>query len=80
MTLICHTDDRPRRDNGVSVDESTGDEHGSVPLVEWEPHPDDDARRDELARRGAEILREAGAERAAARHFGGVDDPVGNPA
>jgi hypothetical protein len=34
MTLICHTDDRPRRDNGVSVDESTGDEHGSVPLVE----------------------------------------------
>jgi len=41
MTLICHTDDRPRRDNGVSVDESTGDEHGSVPLVEREPHPDD---------------------------------------
>jgi len=62
LTLICHTDDRPRQSNGVSVDESTTDEHGPVPLVEWTPHPDDDARRDELARRGAEVLREAGAE------------------
>ncbi len=145
LTLICHTDDRPRRDNRVVVDESTEDEHGPVPLVEWEPHPDDDARRDELARRGAELLNEAGAahvhrtdaapillhmqssmamgkvldaggeaknvdrlfvadhsalangvgganpthtgqalalrtaERVAARYFGGVDDPVGDP-
>jgi choline dehydrogenase-like flavoprotein len=61
LTLICHTDDRPRQANGVSVDESTTDEHGPVPLVEWEPHPDDDARRDALAVRAAEILREAGA-------------------
>ena len=62
LTLICHTDDRPRQANGVSVDDATEDEHGPVPLVEWEPHPDDDARRDELARRGAEVLRAAGAE------------------
>ncbi|PSQ36376.1 GMC family oxidoreductase [Halobacteriales archaeon SW_12_69_24] len=63
LTLICHTDDRPRQANGVSVDESTTDEHGPVPLVEWEPHPDDDARRDDLARRAAEVLRAAGADR-----------------
>ena len=62
LTLICHTDDRPRRDNGVSVEESTTDEHGPVPLVEWAAHPADDDRRDELARRGAEVLREAGAD------------------
>ena len=62
LTLICHTDDRPRRDNRVAVDPSTTDEHGPVPLVEWEPHPEDDARRDELARRGAELLDEAGAD------------------
>ena len=62
LTLICHTDDRPRRENGVSVDESTEDEHGPVPLVEWQPHPDDDARRDELARCAAELLEEAGAD------------------
>ena len=62
LTLICHTDDRPRRENGVSVDPATEDEHGPVALVEWEPHPEDDARRDELARRAAELLREAGAD------------------
>jgi hypothetical protein len=62
LTLICHTDDRPRRDNGVSVDESTTDEHGPVAQVEWEPHPEDDARRDELTRRAAEVLLEAGAD------------------
>ncbi|WP_255197872.1 GMC family oxidoreductase N-terminal domain-containing protein [Halorarius litoreus] len=62
LTLICHTDDRPRQENGISLDVSTKDEHGYVPLVEWEPHPDDDERRLELARRGAELLNEAGAE------------------
>lgn len=62
LTLICHTDDRPWKENRVSVDESTTDEHGPVPLVEWEPHPADDARRDELAVRAAELLDEAGAE------------------
>ncbi|WP_255151997.1 GMC family oxidoreductase N-terminal domain-containing protein [Halorarius halobius] len=62
LTLICHTDDRPRKKNGVSLDPSTADEHGQVPLVEWEPHPDDDERRDELARRAARLLDEAGAE------------------
>ncbi len=63
LTLICHTDDRPHRDNGISLDEGTTDEHGPVAEVDWEPHPDDDARRDELARRAATLLREAGAER-----------------
>ncbi len=63
LTLICHTDDRPRKTNGVSIDAATRDEHGPVPLVEWEPHPDDDARRDELARRAAEVLEAAGASR-----------------
>ncbi|QLD90260.1 GMC family oxidoreductase [Natronomonas salina] len=62
LTLICHTDDRPRQENGVSVDPATEDEHGPVALVEWEPHPEDDARRDELARRATEVLREAGAD------------------
>lgn len=61
LTLICATDDRPRRDNGVRLDKSTADEHGPVARVTWDPHPEDAARRDELARRGAEVLREAGA-------------------
>src|SRR5699024_3450628 len=28
LTLICHTDDRPHRDNGVGTDVATEDEHG----------------------------------------------------
>jgi len=63
LTLICHTDDRPHRDNGVGTDVATEDEHGPGPLVDWKPHPEDDARRDELARRAAEVLRAADAER-----------------
>jgi choline dehydrogenase-like flavoprotein len=61
LSLICHTDDRPRQSNRVTVDESTEDEHGPVAQLEWEPHPEDAARRDELARRAAEVLDEAGA-------------------
>ena len=63
LTLICHTDDRPRKDNGISLDKSTEDEHGPVARVDWTPHPEDDERRDELTRRAATVLDEAGAER-----------------
>ena len=62
LTLICHTDDRPRQENGVSLDFENEDEHGPLPLVKWSPHPEDDARRDELAERSARLLNEAGAE------------------
>ncbi|WP_121743571.1 GMC oxidoreductase [Natronorubrum halophilum] len=60
--LLVLTDDLPRQDNGVSLDNTFSDEHGPVPKVKYEPHPDDDARRDELARIAAKIHREAGAE------------------
>lgn len=60
--LLILTDDLPRQDNGVSLDDTFADEHGAVPEIEWEPHPDDDAKRDELSRIAARIHREAGAE------------------
>lgn len=60
--LLILTDDLPRQDNGVSLDTTFADEHGAVPKVRWEPHPDDDAKRDELARIAARIHREAGAK------------------
>ncbi|RBI58416.1 GMC family oxidoreductase [halophilic archaeon] len=60
--LLILTDDLPRQDNGVSLDDTFSDEHGAVPKVKWEPHPDDDAKRDELCRIAARIHREAGAE------------------
>ncbi|MFC6763920.1 GMC family oxidoreductase N-terminal domain-containing protein [Natrinema soli] len=60
--LLILTDDLPRQNNGVSLDNTFSDEHGPVPKVKYEPHPDDDAKRDELARIAAHIHREAGAE------------------
>jgi choline dehydrogenase-like flavoprotein len=59
--ILVLTDDLPRQDNGVTLDDTFSDEHGPVPNVKWEPHPDDDAKRDELARIAANIHREAGA-------------------
>jgi len=60
--ILILTDDLPRQENGVSLDDSFSDEHGPVPKVRWEPHPDDDEKRDELARIAADIHRNAGAE------------------
>lgn len=60
--ILMLTDDLPRQKNGVELDETFRDEHGPVPKVRWEPHPDDDAKRDELARIAARIHQEAGAE------------------
>lgn len=61
LSILVITDDLPRQDNGVEVDPVFADEHGPVPQVEWEPHPDDDAKRDELAGIAGEILSSAGA-------------------
>ncbi|WP_226003929.1 GMC family oxidoreductase N-terminal domain-containing protein [Natrinema salinisoli] len=60
--LLILTDDLPRKENGVSLNDSFSDEHGAVPEIKWEPHPDDDAKRDELSRIAARIHKEAGAE------------------
>ncbi|WP_330633283.1 GMC family oxidoreductase N-terminal domain-containing protein [Halocatena halophila] len=61
-SLFIYTDDLPRQSNGVTLDSGFSDEHGPVAQVSWTPHPDDSAKRDELARMGAHILRAAGAE------------------
>lgn len=60
--ILILTDDLPRQENGVSLNDSFSDEHGAVPEVKWEAHPDDDAKRDELARIASHIHEEAGAE------------------
>lgn len=62
LPILIITDDLPREANGVEVDSTTSDEHGPVPEVTWEPHPDDDAKRDRLAESAAELLQAAGAD------------------
>lgn len=61
LQVLVVTDDRPWQRNGVSVTPGVADEHGSIPLVNYEPSEGDRKRRDELAEIATEILREAGA-------------------
>lgn len=63
LPIIVHTDDEPRQENGVRLDPTTRDEHGPVPVVEWEPSRADDRKRDRLAELAAKLLDEAGATR-----------------
>jgi choline dehydrogenase-like flavoprotein len=62
LQVLVVSDDRPLKRNGVTVAPGVADEHGPIPLVNYEPSEGDRKRRDELARIAAEILREAGAE------------------
>jgi choline dehydrogenase-like flavoprotein len=63
LNVLILTDDRPQQRNGVSVQEGVEDEHGPIPIVDYEPSEATRKRRDELARIAARILRGAGAER-----------------
>jgi choline dehydrogenase-like flavoprotein len=61
LQVLVVTDDRPHQHNGVTVSTGLQDEHGPIPLVNYEPSEGDRRRRDDLATIAAEILREAGA-------------------
>ena len=61
LQVLVVSDDRPHRRNGVTVAPGLADEHGPIPVVNYEPSEGDQKRRDELATIAAEILREAGA-------------------
>lgn len=61
LQILVVSDDRPHQRNGVSVAPGASDEHGPIPIVNYEPSEGDRRRRDELAETAAEILREAGA-------------------
>jgi len=62
LQILVVSDDRPHRRNGVTVTPGLADEHGPIPVVNYEPSDGDRQRRDELATIAADILREAGAE------------------
>ncbi len=61
-TLAISTDDEEIADNRVTLaDDWAADEHGAVPKVIYHPTPRSVERQTWLARKGAEILRAAGA-------------------
>ncbi|GAA0510930.1 Choline dehydrogenase [Halorubrum aquaticum] len=61
LQILVVSDDRPHQRNGVTVAPGVADEHGPIPVVNYEPSEGDRRRRDELARIAADVLREAGA-------------------
>jgi choline dehydrogenase-like flavoprotein len=61
LQILVVSDDRPHKRNGISVVGGVEDEHGPIPLVNYEPSDGDRRRRDRLAEIAAEILREGGA-------------------
>jgi choline dehydrogenase-like flavoprotein len=62
LSCIISTDDEAEPENRVTVAEDwEPDEHGSVPRVVYTPTTASRDRQDHLARKGAEILRAAGA-------------------
>ena len=64
LPILVLTDDEIHRDNRVTLDLSwPPDDHGPVPNITYRPTPTSDARRDELSRLAANILRAAGATR-----------------
>lgn len=61
LPIFILPDDRPQRQNGVSVSSAMKDEHGPIAQVRFEPSETDKYRRDRLAEIAADILRNAGA-------------------
>jgi choline dehydrogenase-like flavoprotein len=61
LQVLVVSDDRPHARNGVTTAPGVADEHGPVPLVNYEPSEADRRRRDRLAEIAAEILRAGGA-------------------
>ncbi|SEW13768.1 GMC family oxidoreductase N-terminal domain-containing protein [Natrinema salifodinae] len=61
VTLLLSIDDEPLQRNGVRLADDE-DENGKLAKVEWQPSEADYAKRETLARTGAELLRAAGAD------------------
>lgn len=61
MAILVSTHDEADQQNGVVVDSTVQDEHGSVPVVHYEPTRRSIERRERLAVIAADILRKAGA-------------------
>ena len=64
LSVIISVNDEGVADNGVTrADDWPGDEHGPVPKVRYHMTPVTRERRDWLARKAAEVVRAAGANR-----------------
>lgn len=62
MGIVIFSDDEVNQKNGVTLDLEQRDENGYIPVIAYQVSDEDIAKRDELARIAADILRKAGAK------------------
>lgn len=62
LSILILTDDQVDIKNGITVDPTIKDEHGPVPVFNYQSNKADEKKRDKLAKIAAEILKQAGAK------------------
>jgi choline dehydrogenase-like flavoprotein len=63
LSFLILTDDQPHIKNGVALDATLKDEHGSVPMVSYTPSKQDKEKRDKLVKITGDILKKCGAKK-----------------
>ncbi len=63
LGLLIFTDDEVNINNGVTLDPILKDEHGHIPVINYQPSSKDKNKRDRLAIIAAEMLKKAGAKK-----------------
>lgn len=63
LGILIFTDDEVNHNNGITIDPLLKDEHGSIPVIYYQPSRKDQQKRDRLAIIAANILKQAGAKK-----------------
>jgi len=63
LSVLIITDDEVNQNNGVTLNHILKDEHGSIPVVTYQPSKKDNEKRHKLAFIAADILKKAGAKK-----------------
>ncbi|MEW9671106.1 GMC family oxidoreductase N-terminal domain-containing protein [Ammoniphilus sp. 3BR4] len=63
LSIAIFSDDQVDQRNGITVDPTTRDEHGPIPIVNYIPTKRSTKNRNHLVKMAAEILRRAGAKK-----------------
>ncbi len=62
LSILISVDDQVNINNGVTVDPAIQDEHGPIPVFQYQSIKSDEKKRTQLSKIAAEILKQAGAK------------------
>lgn len=63
LSFLIITDDEVNQNNGITLDPILKDEHGSIPVIKYQPSKKDQQKRDKLAVIATDILKKTGAKK-----------------